>query len=167
MTRWAALGFLGAALAAIVSASARADVVEMPMSCPEGSAAAFCHGPATCAPRGCVSASDCNAGEVCAARSLCIETHTCYGIPMSSFVDHVLGACDASGACASPGNCESLFVCATGPVTVDTGTPGVDAGVVPEHVTACACRAGAGGGSTGALALALAMSALWLARRRR
>lgn len=157
-----ALGLLSALALAISPTSARADAVEIPMSCPESSANGFCHGPATCAPRGCVSPSDCMPGEVCAARTLCIETHECFGFP-SSFVDHVLGPCGPGEACASPASCESIFVCAPGTTPLDAGT---DGGVVPEHVTACACRAGARG-TGGHLALFTALGlAVALARRR-
>jgi MYXO-CTERM domain-containing protein len=160
----AALGILGAALFFWAPSSVLADVVEMPMSCPEGSSNAFCHGPATCAPRGCVSSTDCDVGEVCVARDLCIETHECFGFP-SSFVSHVLGACDGPTSCPSPGSCQGFFVCAPGTPSIDAGS-GMDAGALPEHVTACACRAGGHGGSTGVLVAMLAVLALSASRRR-
>lgn len=150
---------------------ARADVIEMPPSCPEGSRDAFCHGPPTCAPRGCVSSTDCDPGEVCAIRSLCLETHTCFP---SSLVSHVLGPCDASNACPSGAACRAEFVCAPGPMPVDAGRPdsgmdagpAIDAGEMREHATYCGCRVGRRGGGAGALLLAIAVGALRARRYR-
>lgn len=162
MTKHAALGILGAALALFTPALASADAIEMPMSCPLSSAPAFCHGPATCAPRGCVAASDCNAGEVCAAQSLCTETHTCFGNP-STLMNHVFGACAGNG-CPSGGVCGSFFVCTAGTTLPDAGHG--DAGTGSEHTTYCGCRAGERGGSSFAGVLMIAALGLLAARRR-
>jgi len=148
---------VGLALVAALSASAhaRADAITMPPSCPESSQDAFCHGPPTCRPRGCIAASDCNAGE-----------HMCFGLGTPTSVDHVLGDCDAAGACPGGGTCQSDFVCVPGTVSTDAGhDASIDGGVVPEHVTACACRAGSAGGGGLAILGALAIVAT-LARRR-
>lgn len=152
-------------LLALTPALARADAITMPASCPESSEDAFCHGPATCRPRGCISPTDCSAGEVCAARSLCLESHTCFGFPSGMLVDHVLGACDAAHACAS-GTCEDIFVCAPGTTSADAGRA-MDAGTMPEHAVYCGCRAGARSGGESVLAAMMAVLAVLTVRRRR
>lgn len=156
----ASLALLGALIA---SAHARADAITMPPSCPESSEDAFCHGPPTCRPRGCIASTDCNTGEHCSARSLCIEAHMCFGLGTPTSIDHVLGDCDAAGACPGGGTCQSDFVCVPGTVSTDAGhDASMDGGAAPEHVTACACRAGSAGGGglamLGALALVLAVA---------
>lgn len=146
---------------------ARADAIVMPASCPESSSDGFCHGPPTCAPRACTSTLDCDVGEVCAARDLCVVPHSCFGLGGSTTQQHVVGACDASGGCATGESCTSFFVCAPGPVLVDTGPPARDAGTTRELARGCGCRAGGRGGLATALSVLLGLGAVTLARRRR
>ena len=152
-----------------VTSAARADAITMPPSCPESSEDAFCHGPPTCRPRLCITSTTCNAGEVCRARALCAEVHTCFGLGMSTATAHVFGDCDASGACPIGGDCGSYLVCAPATVGADAAAAmdagGTDAGVVPEHVTACGCRMGSREGHAAAIVLVLAALGVFVGRR--
>lgn len=144
---------------------ARADAIVMPASCPESSIDGFCHGPPTCVPRACTSTLDCDVGEVCAARDLCVEPHSCFGGTGTTTLQHVVSACDASGGCATGASCTSFFVCAPGPVLVDTGPPARDAGTTRELTRGCGCRVGAGEGAASA-GLGLSALAIGLLVRR-
>jgi len=122
---------------------ASADAVGPPPSmCPEGSTAVgFCHGPPTCEIADCSGDADCEAGEVCAPRNLCVVEHCCSGrccggmcSDPPTVYDHISGPCAAGGTCSGFGeSCETRRVCveATGmDAGVDAGTEdaGTDAG---------------------------------------
>jgi MYXO-CTERM domain-containing protein len=164
MKMHAALGLISsAAFVFSMAGSARADAITMPASCPASSEDAFCHGPATCRPRACIAAADCAVGEVCAARSLCTETHACAGFPMTTSVQHVFGDCTIDGSCPSGGACAAYFVCVP---NRDAGPVG-DAGTMPEHTTYCGCRVGTRSGDASALAMMLVALGAFVARRLR
>ncbi|MFO0685194.1 MAG: MYXO-CTERM sorting domain-containing protein [Sandaracinus sp.] len=146
---------------------ARADAIIPPASCPESSTDGFCHGPSTCVPRACTSTLDCNTGEVCAARDLCVVPHSCFGLGGGTTLQHVTGACDASGGCATGESCTSFFVCAPGPVLVDTGPPARDAGTTRELTQGCGCRVGGSRGAASAAIGLLVLAVTLFARRAR
>ncbi len=164
--RAAVLALIVSVLAVFVGAGlARADAIVLPETCPDGATDGFCHGPPTCVPHACTGTLDCDVGQVCAARALCVEPHACFSGTGSTTLQHVIGDCDASGGCGAGASCTSFFVCAPGPVLVDTGPPARDAGTARELTQGCGCRAGRGGSVAG-LALLAGLAALFVARRR-
>lgn len=150
----AAFALAAAALAAAPTA-ALADVVGMPPTdCPAGTRGSSSHCGEYCyAPR-CSDDLDCEEGETCEVRELCVVTLRCEssGGPYSQ--EAVEGTCEGGGAC-SDGSCESVRVC------VDESESGYRA-------ASCQCSA-AGAGRAPLLAagaLLLALVGLALARRR-
>ena len=142
----------------LVPSTAAADAVGPdPTDCPLGTVGTSCHGMEYCRPLSCTSSSDCDAGEICQSRDLCITSGTCGGLmppdaepPPPRTV--VTASC--SGACAE-GACESRMVCVPDGTPPGTGDGG------------CGCRvAGAGSPWLGLGAIAL-IGALIAARRRR
>lgn len=133
MTRFTSLV---AALALALPAVAAADAVPPPpMNCPTGARPLdFCHGPQTCRIADCTDNADCNAGEECVERALCVREHCCGGF--SCTIDgatpprytHVDGPCGAGGGCEGFGaTCETSRVCV--PITgSDAGPPLTDGG---------------------------------------
>lgn len=140
----------------LIPAAASADVVgPEPTDCPTGTFGTVCHGLEYCALDGCATDGDCDAGEICQSRDLCIRQATCGGrrLPDSAPpppMDTVEGTC--SDTCES-GTCESRMVCVPEGTPPGTGEAG------------CGCRIVPRGSGAGALLAALALLAFALRRR--
>lgn len=149
------------ALALVLSSStALADVLPppMPITCPAGAREGTGHCGTVCYPVQCESAADCQEGEACEARPLCLEDVTCGGWGGSTTIVH--GACP-SGSCAD-GSCRSIRTC--GPRASAPGDAGAGG---REHVTwGCGCR-GAGARTSLAWGAPLVLALLGARRLRR
>src|SRR5688500_14721021 len=108
--------FLATAILALLFAvDARADAIgpPRPIECPDGAFGDTNHCGTVCMPRTCESSGDCEPGETCAVRMLCIEDTPCGGY--GGIFPIVQGAC-ADGDCGR-GECRGLSTCgpAAGP----------------------------------------------------
>ena len=158
---------------------ARADAIGPPPDdCPRFSIPSACHGPPFCRLDACMGSIDCDPGEDCILRELCMGTSTCGGLGGSSTVATVLG--DNCTGCA--GLCQSQFVCSTtgrdvGPRDAGRLDAGRDAGRLdagrldagpdgPRHARYCSCAVPSAHGSTPAWVVGAALLALIGAGRR-
>ncbi|HJL18392.1 MAG TPA: MYXO-CTERM sorting domain-containing protein [Sandaracinaceae bacterium LLY-WYZ-13_1] len=147
------------ALVCVSPAVAAADVVGPPPDdCVLGAEGTVCHGLEYCRPLDCTSDADCDGGEICQTRDLCIETRTCGGrrLPDSGPPPSVASATATCSEACAEGTCETRNVC------VPDGTPpGTDDG-------GCGCRVSGEPPGAGVLALLGSLgAALALAWRRR
>lgn len=107
-----ALAVLAASALLIGTSIARADPVPPPPpSCPEGGLPSTCHAGPFCAVRDCVDKTECQLGEACENRELCIGEIVCWGYPPTT-VDTVEGVCPGGIPCSN-GTCETRKVCVT------------------------------------------------------
>jgi len=143
---------------------ARADVVGPPQEdCPAGTEGSSCHGGPYCRPVECLVDQDCNAGETCQDRPMCVSTIVCAGLlppdanPMDYEQAKVEGSCPNGDECAAGATCKTKRLC------ISNASGGSSSGAGGEG---CGCRvAGASDPSNVALLLGAA-SALALVRRR-
>lgn len=141
---------------------ARADDVEPPpRDCPAGTRGRSSHSGPHCAVVPCES--PCPAGLSCVDHGFCIERVACGHIRDEGdcFIDHVVGECDAAGACAR-GTCATHRVClgpSAPPAAPPAPTPAAAAPAAAETSGGCAAQPGRGGsGALAVLALVLVAS---------
>src|SRR4051812_34037869 len=95
------ISLLSGLVAALLAATARADVVGPPPDhCPPGSEPSSSHQGPFCLPKPCTSDADCGSARspkpfFCRASSLCIDAKS----------QNVVDTCDPGGTCASPASC--------------------------------------------------------------
>ncbi|EYF03630.1 Hypothetical protein CAP_5421 [Chondromyces apiculatus DSM 436] len=158
-----------------------ADVVGPPPdTCPDGSTPQTCHGGPYCAPRTCASENDCDAGELCVDRKLCLGELGCGGLlepdAMPPMTPTITGTCEGTTACTAPATCTTMKVCAvneggvTQSSTTSSGGSSGNGGSDGGSGDSGGCSFGAAqtrGGLVAALGVLAAGAALLTARRQR
>lgn len=92
---------------------AQADVVNPePTNCPQGSIGASSHLGEWCTPDLCTSTTECEDGQTCASRGLCIEEDTTTDSAQERSRTLVLDTCEEQADCRE-GTCTFLEVCAS------------------------------------------------------
>ncbi len=111
-------------LAAAMAWPAAADVVGPPPDhCPNGSIPDSSHAGPTCWPSVCSSNSDCDSGEVCVERALCVEPVHGFSHGGGFTLDHAVTSCDGSGVCPPGATCQSDRRCMPRVATLTQGVP--------------------------------------------
>jgi MYXO-CTERM domain-containing protein len=142
-----------------VPAAVFADAIEPPTSieCPAGSEAETNHCGTVCAARTCEGDGDCESGERCTERPLCIEELACGGFGALHTIVHA--ACEG-GSCAQ-GTCRTVRTCGRSDGSGGDGDAGDR-----YHVTyGCGCSTAGRGGSPFVVLLAIGGVVLALRRR--
>lgn len=111
-------------LALAVAWPAAADVVGPPPDhCPNGSIGDSSHAGPTCWPTVCTGNSDCDRGEVCVERALCVEPVQGWSHGGQFTMDHAVTSCDGSGVCPPGSTCMTNHRCMPRVATLTQGVP--------------------------------------------
>lgn len=115
------------ALLTLAGGAARADVVDIPPSCPDGAIADGCHSGPYCRALGCSDEEPCPPDRVCKEVDRCTQQFACGGgldtgdmpIPF----DNILSECGEGGQC-STGTCKTLKLCVSESTTTSDSASG-------------------------------------------
>ena len=178
------------AILGLMPAAARADVVDSPPPCPDGTLGVSDHGGGRCLPSVCAADSECSDGQRCREAGLCIreESHRVYrsfppmeGDEGEMRVREVVvsacraGACEAGAQCISARRCAASAATAAPPPATTAETPEPEETPAPEvegdepasNAANCTAVRGAPAPGTGLLGLMAAGLGALAARRRR